>query len=287
MFARFVCNPGAPRRPNPKSEIPEIRKRGKKEGKSDLGFGLAGTMSSDRGCIFAIDCRSFLEMKEVDHELKKDIVLAMEEMHTQKDTLVPKEKEILDRLPPFYRKLVTQDLYHSQIKSCPLFAKTGQQVIFRLAAVLEPYLGLEGDKIIQQGHLGDGMFLLSKGQVTIDVKDPHHVAEELQDEGKHPIHAVRMHGMVRDWTCAQFRLLCVRFDSHSAINVRQVFCDGAFFGELPVLGLGNGWLRNQHMCVSSRFHHVFSCFLTFASRFLSQLHCGGAVEGDAYVHLKA
>ena len=50
-----------------------------------------------------------------------------------------RQAEILDCLPPFYKKLVTQDLYHAQIKRCPLFAKIGQQVIFRLASVLVPW----------------------------------------------------------------------------------------------------------------------------------------------------
>eukprot|EP01043_Picozoa_sp_COSAG02_P029727 COSAG02_NODE_1863_length_10608_cov_128.518508_3_plen_105_part_00 len=77
----------------------------------------------------------------------------------------------------------------------------------------QPYLGMPGDEIISQGRLGDEMFLLSKGQVQILVKDPSLVvASDGQGPGtdREPLYASAMHGMV--------------------------FCDGAFFGELPVLG---------------------------------------------------
>lgn len=77
----------------------------------------------------------------------------------------------------------------------------------------QPYLGMPGDEIISQGRLGDEMFLLWKGQVQILVKDPSHVvASDGQDPDtdRPPLYASAMNGMV--------------------------FCDGAFFGELPVLG---------------------------------------------------
>lgn len=78
---------------------------------------------------------------------------------------------------------------------------------------MQPYLGMVGDEIVSQGRLGDEMFLLSKGQIQILVKDPSHAAaSDGQDpfNARVPIYASAMHGMV--------------------------FCDGAFFGELPVLG---------------------------------------------------
>jgi hypothetical protein len=86
-------------------------------------------------------------------------------------------------------------------------------VILCARADAQPYLGMPGDQIISQDRLGDEMFLLSKGQVQILVKDPSHVAAsdgQNPDTNRAPIYASAMHGMV--------------------------FCDGAFFGELPVLG---------------------------------------------------
>eukprot|EP01043_Picozoa_sp_COSAG02_P029726 COSAG02_NODE_1863_length_10608_cov_128.518508_2_plen_84_part_00 len=75
-------------------------------------------------------------MKGVNHDLRKEIVLAMDTMHTQEQTLIAREHEILAKLPPYYRKLCTRDLYHKQIKQCPLFSKVGGQVIDRLVSIL-------------------------------------------------------------------------------------------------------------------------------------------------------
>ena len=72
---------------------------------------------------------------------------------------------------------------------------------------------MRNDEIFSQGRLADAMFLLSKGQVQISVKDPNHAVAS--DDGheqpmnRSPIYASQMHGMV--------------------------FCDGAFFGELGLL----------------------------------------------------
>ena len=72
----------------------------------------------------------------MNHDLRKEIVLAMDIMHTQEETLVAREHEILGKLPPYYRKMCTRDMYHAQIKRCPLFANVGDQVIDRLVGVL-------------------------------------------------------------------------------------------------------------------------------------------------------
>lgn len=75
--------------------------------------------------------------KKVGQELRKEIVLAMDVLHTREDTLVARENEILAQLPPYYRKMCTRDMYHAQIKCCPLFARAGDLVIDRLVQVLK------------------------------------------------------------------------------------------------------------------------------------------------------
>ena len=40
-----------------------------------------------------------------------------------------------------------------------------------------------------------------------------------------------------------------------------MLCDGAFFGELPVLALGNGWLHNQHICTAVVLTTAHMCIL--------------------------
>lgn len=75
-------------------------------------------------------------MKGVNDDVRKEIVLAMDTMHTQEQTLIAREHEILATLPPYYRKMCTRDMYHAQIKKCPLFSKVGSQVIDRLVGVL-------------------------------------------------------------------------------------------------------------------------------------------------------
>ena len=60
----------------------------------------------------------------------------MDVMHTREDTLVAREHQILAQLPPYYRKMCTRDMYHAQIKRCPLFNRASEQIIDRLVHVL-------------------------------------------------------------------------------------------------------------------------------------------------------
>eukprot|EP01043_Picozoa_sp_COSAG02_P025711 COSAG02_NODE_1454_length_12536_cov_347.064163_5_plen_890_part_00 len=170
------------------------------------------------------ELKTFLDVKGVDHDLKTEVIVAMESIHTIAETLITQEEDIMQRLPPYFRKKVTQNMYYAQIRNCPLFALAGNEVIHRLAQVLLPYLGLEGDEVIEQGNVGDGMYLVSKGQVQVHVQDPATVISQ----GTGRTNGGRRNIYARDMD-------------------KMLFCDGAFFGELPCLGLGDGLLRNQHI----------------------------------------
>lgn len=181
------------------------------------------------------ELKTFLEIKGVDKRLSTEVIIAMESYHTIAETLITQEQTIMQRLPPYFRKKVTQHLYHEQIRACPLFAVAGNEVIDRLAQVLVPYLGLEGDAVVTQGHLGDGMYLVTRGQVQIHVQDPmtlfsrDNVAENAQSNSEE-----------LEENSTRRRIYAQKMD-------KMIFCDGAFFGELPCLGLGDGVLRNQHI----------------------------------------
>jgi CRP-like cAMP-binding protein len=192
------------------------------------------------------ELKTFLDIKGVEPMLKKEIVLAMESMHTIAETLITQEENIMKRLPPFFRKKVTQDMYHAQIKNCPLFASSGKEVIHRLAQVLVPYLGLEGDEVVVQGHLGEGMYLVTRGQVQIHVQDPKILATQGAMDGIPGSSILEQAG---------------RQNIYAEGMDKMMFCDGAFFGELPCLGLGDGILRNKHIYTASCMTITQMCIL--------------------------
>jgi hypothetical protein len=96
------------------------------------------------------------------------------------------------------------EMYKPQLRICPLFQGLEENIITQLAMVMQAYLAIKGDIIVQENQVGEQMFMIVKGEVKLD--------------------------------------------SECAPKVRgKVWADGAFFGELPMLGLANGELRNQHV----------------------------------------
>ena len=87
---------------------------------------------------------------------------------------------------------------------CPLFLGLDNNIITQLAMVMQPYLAIDGDVIVEENQVGEEMYMIVKGEVKLDSK------------------------------CAP------KFQG-------KAWVDGAFFGELPMLGLANGELRNQHV----------------------------------------
>jgi len=177
-----------------------------------ITFGiLAGTLSAMVTESGAADQRAeeqlealktFMVSKRVNKGLRRQIQDQMEYFYKTKSVF--DEGEIVEKLPPKFKKTLLLVMYKPQLQTCPLFAGLDESIITRLATTLRPYLGVEGDKIVAEGEVGDEMYMVVAGDVRLASKE---------------------------WQ---------KFDGKS-------WGDGAFFGELPLLGMGGGELRNKHL----------------------------------------
>ena len=177
-----------------------------------ITFGiLAGTLSAMLTESNAADQRAeeqiealktFMTSKRVNKPLRRQITDQMEYFYKTKSVF--DEAEIVEKLPPKFRKTLLLTMYKPQLQTCPLFAGLDESIITKLAITLRPYLGCEGDVVVAEGEAGDEMYMVVKGDVQLSS---------------------------REWP---------KFDGKS-------WGDGAFFGELPMLGMGGGDLRNKHV----------------------------------------
>jgi Ca2+-binding EF-hand superfamily protein len=130
-----------------------------------ITFGiLAGTLSamvteSNAGEKQAADhldsLKTFMSAKRVHHTLRHQIMEQMEYFFRTKTVF--DESDIMEKLPPKFRKSLLLTMYKPQLRTCPLFAGLEETIITKLALSLRPYLGLEGDCVIQEGELGEDM----------------------------------------------------------------------------------------------------------------------------------
>lgn len=177
-----------------------------------ITFGiLAGTLSAMLTESNAADQRAddqlgalkaFMTSKRVNKTLRRQITDQMEYFYKTKSVF--DEAEIVEKLPPKFRKALLLTMYKPQLTTCPLFAGLDESIITKLAVTLRPYLGCEGDVVVSEGEVGDEMYMVVKGDVQLSS---------------------------HEWP---------KFDGKS-------WGDGAFFGELPMLGMGGGELRNKHV----------------------------------------
>jgi Ca2+-binding EF-hand superfamily protein len=177
-----------------------------------ITFGiLAGTLSAmltesnaaDQRAEEQIDAlKTFMTSKRVHKPLRRQITDQMEYFYKTKSVF--DEAEIVEKLPPKFKKTLLLTMYKPQLQTCPLFAGLDESIITKLAITLRPYLGVEGDAVVTEGEVGDEMYMVVKGDMILSSQ--------------------------------QFP----KFDGKS-------WGDGAFFGELPMLGMGGGGLRNKHV----------------------------------------
>jgi len=145
--------------------------------------------------------KEFMMIKKIDKELRRQI---MDNMASILKEDKGSEEEILERLPPKHRKTLLNCMYRPLLMSCPLFAGLEESIITKVSMNMAPYIGVKGDVIVQENDVGDHMYMVLHGEVTL-----------------------------RSVNCPKFNGRC--------------WVDGAFFGELPLLGLGFGDVRNRHV----------------------------------------
>ena len=177
-----------------------------------ITFGiLAGTLSamltesnaSDQKAEEQIEAlKTFMSAKRVHKTLRRQITDQMEYFYKTKSVF--DEADIVEKLPPKFKKTLLLTMYKPQLQTCPLFAGLDEAIITRIAIILRPYLGVEGDCVVREGDVGDEMYMVVKGDITLK------------------------------------SVAWPKFDGKS-------WGDGAFFGELPLLGMGGGPLRNKHV----------------------------------------
>ena len=177
-----------------------------------ITFGiLAGTLSamltesnaSEQKADEQIEAlKTFMSSKRVHKTLRRQITDQMEYFYKTKSVF--DEAEIVEKLPPKFKKTLLLSMYKPQLQTCPLFAGLDEAIITKIAIILRPYLGVEGDSVVREGEVGDEMYMVVKGDITLKSSA---------------------------WP---------KFDGKS-------WGDGAFFGELPLLGMGGGPLRNKHV----------------------------------------
>lgn len=73
----------------------------------------------------------------------------------------------MEKLPPKLKKSLLLTMYKPQLQTCPLFAGLEETIITKLALTLRPYLGLQGDIVVQEGEIGEDMYMVVKGEVKL------------------------------------------------------------------------------------------------------------------------
>lgn len=135
---------------------------------------LAGTLSTmlmqssaseQRSEVKMEELREFLTSKRVDKDLRKEVVLAMENFFKKKSA--KEEEEVLSMLPPKYRKQILRDLYMEHVMYCPLFQKMDSHILLKLCTTLHPYNAAEGDEVIREGEAGEEMYMVIRGEVQL------------------------------------------------------------------------------------------------------------------------
>merc|ERR1711871_1601723 len=143
--------------------------------------------------------RNFMLAKKVPPDMRRAIMTKME-IYARGGVKPQSESTVLDKLPPKFRKELLLQMYKPQLVRCPLFDKLDNSIITKLAIVMQSYLAVVEDIVVQENSVGDELYMIIHGEVEIQSKTIPSVC------GK-------------TWS------------------------DGAFFGELPMLELGNGKLK--------------------------------------------
>ena len=136
---------------------------------------LAGTLSSmlteANAASAAVegeldDIKNFMLSKGVTKDLRREVMSRMETFY--KTNGLYDEDEVLAKLPPKFRKTLLIEMYKPQLMLCPLFLGLQNTVITKLAMCMQPYLAVEGDFIVQEGNVGDEMYMIVKGEVRLE-----------------------------------------------------------------------------------------------------------------------
>jgi hypothetical protein len=80
------------------------------------------------------------------------------------------DEAVLGRLPGKFRKKLLLAMYRPQLIQCPLFLGLDDSIITKLAIVMCSYLALDGDHVVQEDSVGDEMYMVVRGEVTLKSK---------------------------------------------------------------------------------------------------------------------
>ena len=142
----------------------------------------------------------------------------------------------MSRLPPKFKKELLLSMHKARLTTCPIFIGLDDRIITRLALTMRPYLACLGDQIIHEGDAGDGRSrACSRATCACLSRLPRNTKK-----------LALMHGWRAEMYIVVKGDVKVTSSKYPKFNAKS-WVDGAFFGELPLLGLGTGRFRNLHI----------------------------------------
>jgi CRP-like cAMP-binding protein len=122
----------------------------------------------------------FMHFKKVPKHMRKEFCFQMENWFSKKSVF--DESVILEYLPPRHRKELMLSIYKPYLVQCPLLQGMETAAIAKLCLLMRPYLACVDDVIVQEGEIGEEMYLIMRGAVQLNsVQHPAYNARLWED----------------------------------------------------------------------------------------------------------
>ena len=180
---------------------------------------MSTTMSEREKKYQREQLREFLRAKGIGSQQQHQVLEQMENWWQKKSVF--DERQLLDKLPPKHRKELLMKMYRPSIMNSPLLKGVDDGILTKLCIQMRPYAAISGDVVVQEGEVGEEMFMVVSGIIKLK-------------STRYPLY------QKRTWS------------------------DGAFFGELSILGLGGGVQKNRHVYSVESVGDSDMTFLTMA-----------------------
>lgn len=122
----------------------------------------------------------FMHFKKVPKRMRPNFLDQLENWFTKKSVF--DEEQVLEYLPPKHRKELLMAIYKPYLAQCPLLQGLESGAMAKLCLLMRPYLACEDDVIVQEGEIGEEMYLIMRGAVELNsVKHPAYNARLWED----------------------------------------------------------------------------------------------------------
>lgn len=110
--------------------------------------------------------RTWMTSREVNRSQQKKVLKYY--AHKFKDNTVFDEQELLEDLPPTMASHLMYTLYGKLVRNLPYFRDLDEAVLVRLAGACRPMSASKNTEIIQEGQIGNEMYILVEGEVLVE-----------------------------------------------------------------------------------------------------------------------